>query len=198
MKYEIFDISEIRARLDKVSGGRKRYLILIGGLPGVGKTTLAREFVRLANAVHFEIDEVKREVVPAESVTESIDPPEYRFKYYEETIRRLPELFDQSPSSTVVIDETFHLQEFREMWSRAARDLNIKLHWIETVCEEEMVKERLQVGKDRGSHILGEKAFPMHCMFKEVYEPMDCASTVVDTCRDLHTQIRAIIEKLIC
>jgi len=90
-------------------------------------------------------------------VTEGIDPPEYRFKYYAEAIRKLPELFAESPNQIVIMDQTFHLQIFRQMWDEAARGLNIRRHWMEAVCDEETVKERLSIGKDREDHILVDR-----------------------------------------
>lgn len=196
MDCKLDDIEEIVAKLTECNSGVKRNLILIAGLPGTGKTTLAKEFVRQTKAVSFDIDEVKRRVVPEDAVTEEIDPPEYRHKYYAETIRKLPDLFAGSPTNTVIIDETFHLKAFREMWQEAAKELNIKLHWIEAVCDEEVVKKRLCVGKDRECHILGDKAYPMYCLFKDAFEPMSEPHEVVDTCKDIVPQVQGIVEKL--
>lgn len=196
LKYTVGDIAEIAAELADSSQASRRDLILIAGLPGVGKTTLAKELANKTEAVHFEIDEVKRKVVPKDMVADAIDPPEYRWQYYSETIRKLPELFAQSHSNTVIIDETFHLTEFRDMWQHAADSLKIRLHWIETVCEEETLKERLCVGKDRECHILGDKAYPMYCMFKEKFEPFECTREVVDTCEDTASQVERIVRKL--
>jgi len=193
---ELHDLADIAAKLAQTDSGMEKDLILIAGLPGVGKTTLARELVERTRAIHFEIDEVKRLVVPEDIVTQEIDPPEYRYKYYAATIRRLPELFARSSTQVVIIDETFHLEEFREMWNQAATELDIRLHWIEAVCREATVKERLCLGKDRECHILGDEAFPMYLLFKKMYEPMQTAHEVVDTGRDIVPQVEKIVGKL--
>ena len=195
MKFKLDDIEKVAAKFTDSGAGVRRDLILLAGLPGTGKTTAAKEFARQTQALHFDIDEVKRVVVPADEVTEDIDPPEYRFKYYAETIRKLPELFSKSPAQTVVMDETFHLRDFRDFWNESARALNIRIHWIEAVCDEEIVKERLRIGKDRENHILGDKAIPMYLLFKEVFEPMKAPSEVVDTSIDIVPQIQRIIER---
>ena len=70
------------------------------------------------------------------------------------------------------MDETFHLQGFRQMWDEAAGQLNIRLHWVEAVCDEEIVKERLSIGKDRGNHILAGKGYQMYLLFKKAFEPI--------------------------
>ena len=40
----------------------KQTLYLIRGLPGAGKTTLSIELAKLLNAVHFNADEIRREI----------------------------------------------------------------------------------------------------------------------------------------
>ena len=197
MQYRLHDISEIASKLTDLGSGIQRKLILITALPGVGKTTLAKEFQKQTNAIHFDIDEIKRAIVPQDIVTQGIDPPEYRYKYYAEAIRILPDLFAQSSTNTVIMDETFHLQAFRQMWDEAARDLNIRLHWIQAVCEEKIVKERLGTAKDRDKHILSrDKAYQIFLLFKNDFEPVQGPHEVVDTSKDIVPQVQSIVKKL--
>lgn len=196
MKYKLDDLTEMAERLAKLGPGAQKNLILIAGLPGVGKTTLARELAARTQAVHFDIDIVKKMVVPRDKVSEEIDPPEYRRKYYRETIHRLPDLFAEDHNHTVVIDETFHLRVFRDMWTESAKYLNINLFWVEVVCPAEVVKERLRLGRGRENHILGDKAYPMYLLFKDMFEPMSEPREIVDNSRDLAPQLQRIVKKL--
>lgn len=195
MKFELDDISEIAAKLTDLDLGIKRDLVLITALPGVGKTTLAKEFARQTKGVHFDLDDIKRVVVPEDMVTEGIDPPEYRYKYYAEAIRKLPGLFAESPPQIVIMDETFHLQVFRQMWDEAAKELNVRLHWVEAICDEETVKERLHIGKDRESHILVGKGYQMYMLFKKAFEPLEVPHEIVDTSQDIVPQVQRIIRE---
>jgi predicted kinase len=195
MKYELKDISEIAKKLTDLDRGIEKNLILITALPGVGKTTLAREFARKTRGIHFDIDNIKRVVVPEDMVTEGIDPPEYRYKYYAGAIRKLPDLFAQNSAQIVIMDETFHLQTFRRMWDDAAKDLNIRLYWVQAVCDEEIVKQRLRIGKDRQNHILAGKGDQMYLLFKKEYEPIKEPHEIVDTGKDIVPQVQRIVRK---
>lgn len=195
MKYQLEDIANIASKLTDSGSGIQRDLILITALPGVGKTTLAKEFARQTKGIHFDLDDIKRVVVPEDMVTESIDPFEYRYKYYAEAIRKLLELFAESSAQIVIMDETFHLQGFRQMWDEAARQLNIRLHWVEAVCDEEIVKERLNIGKDRGNHILAGKGYQMHLLFKKAFEPLKEVHEIVDTSKDIVPQVQRIVRE---
>ena len=184
------DIAEIASKLTDSGSGIQRDLILITALPGVGKTTLAREFSRQTKGIHFDLDDIKKVVVPEGMVAEGIDPPEYRYEYYAEAIRKLPDLFAQSATQIVIMDETFHLQTFRQIWDEAAAQLNIRRHWVEAVCDEEIVKERLSIGKDRGNHILAGKGYQMYLLFKKAFEPIKGPHEVVDPSKDIVPQVQ--------
>jgi 2-C-methyl-D-erythritol 4-phosphate cytidylyltransferase len=195
MKYQLEDIAEIAEKLSDLGPGIQKNLILITALPGVGKTTLAREFARQTKGIHFDIDDIKRGVVPEDMVTEGIDPPEYRYKYYAGAIRKLPDLFAQSSVQIVIMDETFHLQAFRHMWDEAAMELNIRLHWVQAVCDEEIVKQRLSIGKDRENHILVGKGYQMYLLFKKEYEPIKEPHEIIDTGKDIVPQVQRIVRE---
>jgi predicted kinase len=194
MEYQLDDIAKIASKLNDSGFGIQRDLILITALPGVGKTTLAREFARQTKGIHFDLDDIKRVVVPEDVVAESIEPPEYRLKYHAEAIRKLPDLFAQSSTQIVIMDETFHLQAFRQMWNEVARQLNIRIHWVEAVCDEEIVKERLSIGKDRGNHILAGKGYQMFLLFKKAFEPLKEVHEIVDTSKDIVPQVQRIVQ----
>ena len=195
MKYQLDDIAEIAAKLADLDLGIKKNLILITALPGVGKTTLAKEFARQTQGIHFDLDDIKRTVVPENMVTEGIDPPEYRFKYYAGAIRKLPDLFAENSAQIVIMDETFHLQVFRQMWDEAAKELSIRLHWVEAVCDEKIVKERLSIGKDRENHILVGKGYQMYLLFKKAFEPLEEFHEIIDTGKDIVPQVQRIVRQ---
>src|SRR6266850_8105193 len=53
-------------------------LIVLGGLPGVGKTTIARELARLLGAVHIRIDSIEDAIRESGIAVVSLDDAGYR------------------------------------------------------------------------------------------------------------------------
>jgi 2-phosphoglycerate kinase len=53
-------------------------LIIFGGLPGVGKTTVARELARQLGAVHIRIDSIEQALLDSGMVSSVINDTGYR------------------------------------------------------------------------------------------------------------------------
>ena len=76
-------------------------LLLIAGLPGTGKTTIARAFSVLSGATHFNSDTVRRELGLMGHYL-----PEDKKKVYTSLLQRTREALMRG--ETVVVDSTFY------------------------------------------------------------------------------------------
>jgi predicted kinase len=170
-------------------------LILIAGLPGVGKTTLAREFARQTRGMHYELDYIRLAFVPEDRRTGGIIPPEYRFQHYSWAIRKLPDFFAISASQIVIMDEPFHLQAFRRMWDESAKKLGIRLHWVEAVCDREIAKVRLSIRKVRENILAGKDSLIMFLLFEKAFEPLADLHEIVNTSKDIFPQVQRIVKQ---
>ncbi len=56
-------------------------LIVLGGLPATGKTTIARELARLIGAVHVRIDSIEQAISESRIAPTSIEDAGYRVGY---------------------------------------------------------------------------------------------------------------------
>ena len=56
-------------------------LIVLGGLPGVGKTAIAREMARLLRTVHIRIDSIELAIRESGVTVMSLDDAGYRIGY---------------------------------------------------------------------------------------------------------------------
>jgi predicted kinase len=56
-------------------------LIIFGGLPGTGKTTIARELARQLGAVHLRIDSIEQAILDSEVLSRPLRDIGYRVGY---------------------------------------------------------------------------------------------------------------------
>ena len=56
-------------------------LIIFGGLPGVGKTSIARELARQIGAMHIRVDSIEQAIRDRQPVVAPLDDIGYRVAY---------------------------------------------------------------------------------------------------------------------
>jgi predicted kinase len=156
-------------------------LLLLAGLPGVGKSTVSGILIEKLGAKSVDIDDFKKLVVDSRTVTREIDPPATRWLYYQHAIQHVLDLFEQG-ISIVIMDEVFHLNSLRMQLEEVCVERGVQVVWIEVCCSYETVAKRLE-SSGRPGHILStEEALAMHLLFKEIFEPFSGANNhkVVD------------------
>ena len=88
-------------------------LIILGGLPGVGKTAIAVELARLTGAVHLRIDSIEQAIRSSGKVNRPLDDAGYRVAYAvaEDNLRI---------GRTVIADSVNPLRVTREAWAASS------------------------------------------------------------------------------
>ena len=110
-------------------------LISLSGLPGVGKTTIARELSSLIGAIHLRVDTIEAAM---KTSTLKIHPAEDAGYAIAVAIAKdnLALGFD------VIADTVNPIEITRKMWAKAATDINATLLDVEIVCSDETVHQR--------------------------------------------------------
>ena len=149
-------------------------LIVIAGLVGAGKSTMARKVSERFSIPLHSIDDDKAETGKRYPqfqhwIENSIPfPDEFRIEVFESTLKRLRELAKEHRHA--IVEETFHKKAIREPFFEEARKIfgGIILTFVET--DEKFVEERLEKRTEEEGHMVG---YGMYLSFKSKFEPFE-------------------------
>lgn len=128
---------------------RRPGLILVGGLPGTGKTTLARQLAETAGCTVIRSDVVRKELAALAPTTSAaadygsgIYTAEWTDRTYAECLQRAVKLLRQG--QRVVVDAKFSQELQRRRFLDAARQLALPGVSFECHASPEVIRERLR------------------------------------------------------
>jgi uncharacterized protein len=123
---------------------RRPALVLIGGLPGTGKSTLACGLAAAANFTVVRSDEVRKELagVPVTRKGEGIYTPEWTGRTYNECGRRAWRVMDDG--GRVLVDASFVEAARRMALLYAARKFGVPAICLVCRADPSLVRERLR------------------------------------------------------
>ena len=147
-------------------------LIAFGGLPGTGKTTLARAVAERYAAVYLRIDTIEMAIRTTEMLREDIGPAGYVVAYWvaEENLRL---------GRVVVADSVNPLQITRESWSLVARNAGVPLVEVEVLCSDPLEHRRRIESKTPDLDGLPPLTWASVC--NRTYEEWSTPHLVIDT-----------------
>jgi predicted kinase len=147
-------------------------LIVFGGLPGTGKTTLAKALARKYRAVYLRIDTIEQAMRDSYPLPEDIGPAGYIAAY------RLAEE-NLLLGNNVVADSVNPLRITRDAWSGVAQNARAPLIEIEVVCSDP-AEHRRRVESQK-SDIEGLILPTWQAVLERTYEAWSAPHIVIDT-----------------
>jgi predicted kinase len=147
-------------------------LIAFGGLPGTGKTAVARELARKLGAVYLRIDSIEQAIRDSGILDKPIEDGGYRVAYAlaEENLR---------VGRTVISDCVNPLQFTRDAWVAVADRAGASVVEVEVICSDST--QHQQRVENRVPDISGLKLPSWEEVISREYEPWQRKRVVVDT-----------------
>jgi len=166
-------------------------LIVLHGLPGVGKTTLSEKIAQMIDAKVLGSNYIRRQIFGCDAY-HCINVPLMPFTTQEvhlsyRTILYCAELV-LSLGKNVVMDATFQKKEYVEMAKEVAKKTNSEFYLIKVVCDEAVCKERMdrRVAEKKSDSIVG---YDHHLEVKEkIFEDYPEANFIFDSSKEMEPQ----------
>ena len=154
-------------------------LIVMAGLPGTGKSSLAAALQPLLGAVILNKDTVRAVLFPAPVLDYSTAQDDVCMAaIYQAAAVILKAL----PRQAVIIDGRTFLRSYQihDVLALAA-SLNAPAHFIECVCEDDIAKARLESDLAQGKHPAGNRTYALYLTLKAAAEPITIPRLILDT-----------------
>jgi predicted kinase len=174
--------SETKWRFSKISAmeNSKTYpfdnpppmLVIFGGLPASGKTTIARDLARQLGATYLRIDTIEQALRETPTVSQPINEEGYRVAYAvaEDNLRQ---------GRTVIADSVNPIQLSRDAWIGVAHRAHARAVEVEVICSDpQLHRQRVET---RSVDIRGLSLPTWEKVISREYEPWQREHIVIDT-----------------
>jgi predicted kinase len=147
-------------------------LIIFGGLPATGKTTLARKLAQQLDATYLRIDTIEQALRDAAKEGQEINEEGYRVAYAvaEDNLRL---------GRTVISDSVNPIRLSRDAWIDVAHRAQARAVEVEVICSDLQIhRQRVEA---RIVDIRGLKLPTWEKVISREYDPWDREHIVIDT-----------------
>ncbi len=139
----------------------KPLVLVITGLPGTGKSTLAGALAGDLGMVHLNTDMIRDEM----GLRGRYDPKTKKAVYDQMRQRAARKL---AAGQNVLIDGTFYLESLRDSFQQLAVGAGGHIRWIELKAEEATIRDRV-----KNKRAFSEADYDVYKKIKALYEPLN-------------------------
>jgi len=159
-------------------------VVVVCGLPGVGKTTVAEDVADRVDGRVVRTDVVRKDLFPDPEYT-----PEESRQVYAELFDRARETVERGQS--VVLDGTFKDADLRDRAVELSESLDAEFRLVKVECAEDVVRERIRSREGDES----DADFDVHAMFRDRFDPIAADHVTVDNSDDIADTTRQVDER---
>jgi predicted kinase len=165
-------------------------LVVLAGLPGVGKSTLAQALASRLGALVVDKDVIRDAIFPPSEVDYS-DPQNALSTDVAYMV--IAYILERDPEKLIVFDgKPFSRQAQRETAREVAERAGSGLRLIHCVAPDEVVRERLEREAARDPRTLvADRTYAKYLRIKAAFEPIAMPHLVLDTTASLKEQVAA-------
>lgn len=156
-------------------------IVIICGLPGVGKTTLSKALAPLIDAIILSTDKIRKELI--------------QFPTYEKEERKL--IYDvmillakylHESGTNCILDATFNKEDSRRDVEKKLDLSSEQVFIVECVCPEDIIISRLEKRKNDWS----DADVQVYNKMAKIYEPVRGKHVTADTSKNPQTTAKAV------
>lgn len=169
-------------------------MILMAGLPGTGKSTLARELAARTSGRILSKDEIRHAIFLPDEIEYSSRQDDVCLHLILETAGYL---LSRNPARSIFIDGRPFSRRYQiENVLGAAAFFHQPWRILECICSEETVRRRLAADAGAGDHPAGNRDYQLYLEVKSRFEAITHAKTVIDTERPLEACVEQALAAL--
>lgn len=164
-------------------------LVVMAGLPGTGKSTLATALAADFQGVVLDKDRIRAALFPADLIEYSTEQDDFCMEVLLQTAAYL---VSNTGTRWVFVDgRPFARRKQLERVAQAAQEIGCRVRVVLCQCSDEIARQRLQE-----AHLAANRTWHLYQKLKKEFEPIQVEHRVIDTGQPLAVCVAAAREFL--